>query len=44
MAGDPGGTEVSEEAGSCALDIARERYARGEIRKNQFETLKKDPG
>jgi putative membrane protein len=27
-----------------ALDIARERYARGEISKEQFETLKKDLG
>ena len=27
-----------------ALDIARERYAKGEITKDQFETLKKDLG
>jgi putative membrane protein len=30
--------------GGNALDIARERYARGEINKEQFETMKKDLG
>ena len=28
--------------GKTALDLARERYARGEITREQFEQLKKD--
>ena len=37
-----GGWSRGPSEGRSALDIAKERYARGEITKEQFEQLKKD--
>lgn len=37
-------TERDSVSKRSALDIARERYARGEISKEQFEQLKRDLG
>lgn len=33
---------TGKSAGSNALDVAKERYARGEISKEEFEQIKKD--
>ncbi len=37
-------TEGRSSASATPLDIAKARYARGEITKEQFETLKRDLG
>ncbi len=37
-----GGTSSSGGAGQTPLDIAKQRYARGEISKEEYERLKKD--
>ena len=38
--GSKGHTDVS--LGSKAIDILKERYARGEIARDEFESMKKD--
>ena len=37
-----GGTHYGSGTGRSPLDIAKERYARGEITKEEFEQIKRD--
>jgi putative membrane protein len=34
----------NQESGESAIEILRKRYARGEIDKEQFDQMRRDPG
>jgi len=36
------GSNVSEKAGTHSLEILKERYAKGELTKEQYENIRKD--